>query len=642
VTMALLPLPMLLAIAISSQLGSHRDAKIVVASLVVALGAYARRFVPRVGPRAALYGNALFPGFLFGILTHGLVKNSQLGWVAVVLWLAALINYVLTVAARRVVGRGQFERNALAFGACCRIVVDSTARLVAATKGRRRARARRILWHRLRQLNDAALLIDAQAGQPDSRSRGAGLESHARLFELELLIENVAHTGERISTAGPAPHLRAEAVSWLEDLRDGRRDDAARATATRVRLETGDVPEEGAADTAIWQLAAVIADAGRALDSWPPPRPRPAETKASGQFESAVNLRFGDLPGSMLVGAEAAARGQKRRGGPTRRFEVDAATRLAVQTGLAAACAAWIGLLVSEPRFYWAVFAVFVAFIGTNTAGEQVTKAAHRVAGTVVGIVLGSLLAQAVGHSSWSIAVIIVALAAGVYFGKATHAVFIAGVTVAASQLYEQLGQYSHQLLLVRLEETAIGASIAMLAALFLFPVSTRRAARIAGRGCLERLGDLLERVGSHLQQPHPQPALTDAARALDSAIHQLVATARPLRHAPWRGGQQERNIGLISITGHHARNMIAEIERRGTLEPRVARCLSGAVMAEREAFDSGGAPSVMPRHDGARANPARWLVAPRAPGAPDRETDARLMRDIGRLHAIIGELHPG
>jgi uncharacterized membrane protein YccC len=347
----------------------------------------------------------------------------------------------------------------------------------------------------------------------------------------------------------------------------------------------------------------------------------------------------------MLVGAEAAARGHGHQGRLIRRPEVDAATRLAVQTGLAAGCAAWIGLIVSERRFYWAVFAVFVAFIGTNTAGEQVVKAAHRIAGTALGIVLGLLLAQAVGHSSWSIAVIIVALAAGVYFVKAAHAVFIAGVTVAASQLYEQMGEYSHHLMLLRLEETSIGAGIAMLAAVFIFPVSTRRAARIAGRGCLERLGDLLDGVSSHVHQPHPQPALTAAARALDSAIHQLSATWRPLRHAPWRDARQQLNIQLISTTGHHARNLIAEIERRGTLEPGIAQYVSGAVITEREAletllgrFDSAGTSSVMPRVRGAgSANPSTCLGAP---GALDSEQHAGVMRQMDRLREIIGELH--
>jgi hypothetical protein len=61
VTMALMPLPMLLAITVSLQLGSHRDAKIVMAALVVGLGAYARQFVPPYGAACSPLRKRAFP-----------------------------------------------------------------------------------------------------------------------------------------------------------------------------------------------------------------------------------------------------------------------------------------------------------------------------------------------------------------------------------------------------------------------------------------------------------------------------------------------------------------------------------------------------------------------------------------------------
>jgi hypothetical protein len=57
--------------------------------------------------------------------------------------------------------------------------------------------------------------------------------------------------------------------------------------------------------------------------------------------------------------------------------------QLALRVAVAVASA--LGSLVNESRFYFAVIAVFVTFMGTNTSGEQVTKAIHRVAGTIAG-----------------------------------------------------------------------------------------------------------------------------------------------------------------------------------------------------------------------------------------------------------------
>ena len=66
-------------------------------------------------------------------------------------------------------------------------------------------------------------------------------------------------------------------------------------------------------------------------------------------------------------------------------------TRTAIQMGIAVGAAIALGDLLSGRRFYWAVIAAFVTFMGANNSGEQVRKALFRVAGTVVGI--GSRLA---------------------------------------------------------------------------------------------------------------------------------------------------------------------------------------------------------------------------------------------------------
>ncbi|MGI8712776.1 MAG: FUSC family protein [Solirubrobacteraceae bacterium] len=100
---------------------------------------------------------------------------------------------------------------------------------------------------------------------------------------------------------------------------------------------------------------------------------------------------------------------------------------------IAVAAAAAVGSILSERRFYWAVIAVFIAFIGANTTGEQLAKAAHRVVGTVVGILFGSMLAHAIGNSTWSVLVIVLALGLGVYLLRASYALMVIGVSASCS-----------------------------------------------------------------------------------------------------------------------------------------------------------------------------------------------------------------
>jgi uncharacterized membrane protein YccC len=210
---------------------------------------------------------------------------------------------------------------------------------------------------------------------------------------------------------------------------------------------------------------------------------------------------------------------------------------------------------------------VFVTFMGTNTSGEQVIKAIHRVGGTIVGVVIGSVLANAIGHSTWSLAVIIGALGLGIYFFKVSFAAFVTAFTVALAQLYSQLGEYSNHLLAVRLEETAIGGAVAIAAAIWIFPVATRRAARIAERVYIGSLADLLEQVSDQLREQPSDAPLSSASRALDHAHQQLLTTARPLARNPWHHDRIERELTRYTETAHHARNLVADVA--GELEPR-------------------------------------------------------------------------
>jgi uncharacterized membrane protein YccC len=70
--------------------------------------------------------------------------------------------------------------------------------------------------------------------------------------------------------------------------------------------------------------------------------------------------------------------------------------------------------------------------------------------------------------------VIIAALGIGMYFMKLSYGVFVIGITMMVAQLYVEVGEYRNHLLVLRLEETAIGAAIGALAAVAIFPVPTR------------------------------------------------------------------------------------------------------------------------------------------------------------------------
>jgi uncharacterized membrane protein YccC len=230
-----------------------------------------------------------------------------------------------------------------------------------------------------------------------------------------------------------------------------------------------------------------------------------------------------------------------------------------------------LGDLVSGRRFYWAVIAAFITFMGVNNSGEQARKAIYRVAGTVVGIGIGSLVVDAVGHHTyWSITVILVALFLGFYLMRINYAFMVVAITITVSQLYVQLGEFSNSLLLLRLEETALGAGVAIAVVMLVLPLRTRRVLRVAFRDYVEAVKAFVQHASGHLlsAQPDVASSLRVDARAVDATYQALVATAQPLRRNLF--GSFDEDIGqamrLACASRNYSRNLVADVEGIGPL----------------------------------------------------------------------------
>lgn len=228
-------------------------------------------------------------------------------------------------------------------------------------------------------------------------------------------------------------------------------------------------------------------------------------------------------------------------------------TRAAIQLGVAVGAAIAVGDLLSGPGFYWAAIAAFVTVMGASNNGEQVCKALFRIAGTLAGIVVGSLLVTAVGHHPyWSIVVIPASLFFGLYLNWISYASMVIGITVAVSQLHEQLGEFSHPLLLLRLEETALGTAVAMAVVNLVLPLRTRRVLRIAVRDLVRTVGQLAGHASDHLlgEDHDTGTTLRSDAPAVDAAYQALMATAQPVRRNPVQPPRPRHQPGHAARVG--------------------------------------------------------------------------------------------
>lgn len=240
-------------------------------------------------------------------------------------------------------------------------------------------------------------------------------------------------------------------------------------------------------------------------------------------------------------------------------------TRAAFQVSVGSVLAIIGGEFLSTQRWYWAVLTCWVVFLNTSSTGEILVKGYRRVVGTVLGVVAGVVLAGVVGNHTWVAFVLVLVFIFAMFFtAPLSYALMSFFVTAMLGLLYTLLNTYSFDVLVLRIEETALGAVCGIIAAVLVLPVHTdRRTDELLGT-VLEKLGDV---VSAAVEQLSGGPAsdLLTRARDLDTALDELRASTQPLTHpiTPLRGRRQTVRylVALLETCAYHARSLAATAE---------------------------------------------------------------------------------
>ncbi|MER6955424.1 FUSC family protein [Streptomyces sp. NPDC000618] len=325
-------------------------------------------------------------------------------------------------------------------------------------------------------------------------------------------------------------------------------------------------------------------------------------------------------------------------------------TRAAVQVAVGSSLAIVGGELLSSHRWYWAVLTCWIVFLNTASTGEILVKGYRRLLGTVLGVVAGIVLAGLVGHHTWTaFAVVLLCVFAMFYTAPLSYTLMSFFVTAALGVLYTLLHTYSLSVLVLRIEETALGAACGIVAAALVLPVHTDRRTNELLETVLDRLTEVTEQAVEQLSGG-PPAELLDRARDLDQALADLRAATQPLTHpvTPLRTRRDTARyvVALLETCAYHARSLAATAELLPThpsiaADPRLRRAGQrilhniGAVAArvadERSTVGVLTGPSVAA------------LLQPGGAGTPryGRVTD-RVLRHLQRLdEAVVGLARP-
>ncbi|MFF6990841.1 FUSC family protein [Streptomyces sp. NPDC010273] len=327
-------------------------------------------------------------------------------------------------------------------------------------------------------------------------------------------------------------------------------------------------------------------------------------------------------------------------------------TRAAVQVAVGSSLAIIGGEFLSSQRWYWAVLTCWIVFLNTSSTGEILVKGYRRLLGTVLGVVAGIGLAGLVGHHTWTaFALVLLFIFAMFYTAPLSYTLMSFFVTAMLGLLYTLLHTYSASVLVLRVEETALGAACGVVAAALVLPVHTdRRTNELLGT-VLERLTDVTEAAVDQLSGG-AATELLDKARDLDQALADLSASTQPLTHpiTPLRARRDTARyvVALLETCAYHARYLAATAELLPT-HPSIAADPRLREAGRRIVHNIGVIGAHVSDGDEAAVGEIETgpsiasLLRPGTPGTPryGRVTD-RVLRHLQRLdEAVVGLARP-
>lgn len=561
ITMALLPVPAALAITAAALLSPHPVASDAAFVVVVFAAVYIRRF----GPRGRALGMVAFMAYFFTLYLRA--RISELPWMIGAVAVGTVCTYVMSTYVLPDRPESVLRATLRALRARMSILIDAAAEAV--RTGRFDERRRRRMRARTVRLNETVLLVQSQIEDEAKATSVRGIAGDRLtpwLFDAELAIEWVATAGRRaaeVASENPfaiPPATRAALVSALTQLSRAIRmpepaglRQAANQAQHLLDTQPGDTGPGDTGAAAVRRLALAIANAATATSEVR------AIVEGAAAGDTAELAAAGPTPAGEAPDVGETAGAQQPRGLlPT--------TRQAIQVAVAASLAIVAGELVSPARWYWAVIAAFVIFAGTNSWGETLTKGWQRLLGTVLGVPSGILVATLLsGDKTASLVAIFVCLFCAFYFMTVTYSLMTFWITTMLALMYGLLGEFSFGVLMLRIEETAIGAVIGATVAILVLPTNTRTTIRNDTRAFLTALSELIEVCTATMFGAGEAQRPTEQARELDRKLQQFRVSAKPLL-AGFAGIAGRRNVRrglrLFAACDHFGRSLAHSAER--------------------------------------------------------------------------------
>jgi uncharacterized membrane protein YccC len=560
VNIVLFGITMLGSLTLASALAPYLITGDAVFVVVLFIAVYLRRF-DQLGFSV---GMAAFQAYFFAMFLHAGIPALPPMYLSVGVGLVACAIMALVVF-RDDPRRAFLRINASLRAQAARLVDELAGLLEAGSPLEDPGRLPRPVARQANRIHQTTLQIedDAESLELDPRWQ-------RQLVDVELSADRLARAAVRALGAGLDADTRARLAADLRGLhRFVERDPAAaltvdtdellrriaRADITRADIPTGpSTPEQHIelVHRAIRELLLSIAQLRRL---------------------TVESLRHRAARGPDRIGEAGSARPPEEPARPEEtggsaepaKRELAPSTRAAIQASIGGALAITGGELLSAQRWYWAVIASFLIFAGTTTRGDLLVKGWRRLWGTLLGIVAGTILAEVLrGDPTVNVVVLLTCVFLAFYTLRVSYSTMTFFITIMLGMLYDILGTFSANVLLLRLAETAVGVTASAIAAMLVLPRRTASMVLADLRAFLTALRSELADA-ERLLVDADQVSVISATREVDRTAGELCTAIEPMLHrlnpGRIRRGQARRLTTLTQEAALAARNLARAAE---------------------------------------------------------------------------------
>jgi uncharacterized membrane protein YgaE (UPF0421/DUF939 family) len=203
-------------------------------------------------------------------------------------------------------------------------------------------------------------------------------------------------------------------------------------------------------------------------------------------------------------------------------------TRLALQASVAISIALFVAHLFSDGRAYWAIMTALLLI--SQTLGDSIKKSIARIGMTVIGGVIGTLLSILFASHAFAIfALLLLSLFFMAFYLEVSYAISMSFMTMFVVFLFASIHAWNLHMLAIRIDETLIGAGIAVVCAAFIFPIRAQQTLKQALPAFIETPKKTVKNAFHYLLTPKQQYDKNRAGALLKtfSSLHENIQSIR-------------------------------------------------------------------------------------------------------------------